>query len=406
MAARQRQQIHTGGHGAEPSLDPLGPLDPSSRGRWPRGVVRYLWAAVWILYFTIGCLAIHLSQLLGLPLALVNHDLYDAYVALTKQMFALLSLSMMPVWMPTVVRASGDASVAGQIRQTPDGGVEYGFPERAVLIANHQLYTDWMYLWSVGYANNPHTHGHIYIILKESLRYVPILGPGMALFGFIFMSRKMAVDRPRLAYRLSKLAAEKTSPAGKPYRDPMWLLLFPEGTNIQAEGKEKSAAWARKVGVRDTEYMLLPRSAGLFFSLNQLAGTVEYLYDCTVAYEGIPRHGFGEDFFTLAGCLEGRSPKSVNFYWRRFRVADIPLVSAEEFDRWLRARWAEKDALMDYYFTNGRFPASESGGPGFVEAKIGTRRWWEFTRIFYVVASAGLALRLMVRLWGRVASLA
>ena len=38
-----------------------------------------------------------------------------------------------------MVRISGDASVAGQLRKTPDGRVECHFPDRMVMIANHQV---------------------------------------------------------------------------------------------------------------------------------------------------------------------------------------------------------------------------------------------------------------------------
>lgn len=40
-----------------------------------------------------------------------------------------------------MVKISGDESVTGQIRSTTDGatGVELAFPERIVLIANHQV---------------------------------------------------------------------------------------------------------------------------------------------------------------------------------------------------------------------------------------------------------------------------
>lgn len=151
-----------------------------------------------------------------------------------------------------------------------------------------QIYTDWLYLWWVGYANKPKMHGSIYIILKESLKYIPIVGPGMMFYGFIFMSRKMAVDQPRMAHRLGKLKTQHTSPDGKTYFNPMWLLLFPEGTNASQNGRNKSAKWAEKIGVKDPEHVLLPRSTGIYFCLNELKGTVDYIYDCTVGYEGIP----------------------------------------------------------------------------------------------------------------------
>ena len=76
--------------------------------------------------------------------------------------------------------------------------------------------------------------------------------------------------------------------AGSAGLDPMWLMLFPEGTNASNNGRAKSAQWAKNVSIKDTEHVLLPRSTGTFFCLNELKGSLEYVYDCTVAYEGIP----------------------------------------------------------------------------------------------------------------------
>lgn len=105
---------------------------------------------------------------------------------------------------------------------------------------------------------------------------------------------------------------------------------------------------------------------------------------------------FGEDFFTLFGMyFRGQPPKSVNFYWRRFRVADIPLDDQDKFDEWLRERWYEKDALMEQYLTTGRFPPSPaeavtSGHEGFLETEVRTRHWFEFLQVFVVVGILGL----------------
>jgi lysocardiolipin and lysophospholipid acyltransferase len=132
-------------------------------------------------------------------------------------------------------------------------------------------------------------HGHIYIIAKESLSYVPIIGWGMRFYGFVFMSRKMEKDRPRLAHRLEQLKTRHSGPmSGSEGLDPMWLLLFPEGTNASGNTRKKSKAWAEKLGIKDMDHLLLPRSTGSFFCLNELKGTVEYVYDCTLAYGGVP----------------------------------------------------------------------------------------------------------------------
>ncbi|KAK3366148.1 acyltransferase-domain-containing protein [Lasiosphaeria ovina] len=379
---------------------------PSGKGENSRltQVFRGLSFAV---YFLTCCIAIHITQLIGAPLYWINHDLYYAYMSLTKQSFGVTITTMTKWWGPTTIRISGDASVAGQIRKTKDGLVEFTFPERMIMIANHQIYTDWLYLWWVGYANTPGMHGYLYIILKESLKYIPIMGAGMMFYGFIFMSRKMAVDQPRMAHRLRKLKTQNTTPEGQKYLNPMWLLLFPEGTNASQNGRNKSAKWAEKIGVKDLEHLLLPRSTGIYFCLTELKGTVDWVYDCTVAYEGIPRGEFGEDYFTLSGTyFRGQPPKSVNFYWRRFRVADIPLETQEQFDLWLRDRWYEKDALMEQYLSTGRFPPSPSDTvtkdrQGFIETEVRTRHRFEFLQVFAVLGMVGLLFNIASKTWTR-----
>lgn len=133
-------------------------------------------------------------------------------------------------------------------------------------------------------------HGQIYIILKESLKYFPIIGPGMMFYGFIFMARNWTKDKPRMQYRLEKLKTRQQvsrhSPPGS--LDPMWLFIFPEGTNLSGNTRGKSKAFADKAGLQDMKHQLLPRSTGLHFCLDELKGTVDWVYDCTIAYEGIP----------------------------------------------------------------------------------------------------------------------
>jgi 1-acyl-sn-glycerol-3-phosphate acyltransferase len=132
-------------------------------------------------------------------------------------------------------------------------------------------------------------HGHLYIILKESLKYIPVLGPGMMFFSFVFLSRNWTTDKPRFAHRLHKLNARHHGPmSGKVDLDPMWLLIFPEGTNLSTNGRAKSKSWAEKSGIPDLQHALLPRSTGLQFCLQEMRDTVDWVYDCTMAYEGIP----------------------------------------------------------------------------------------------------------------------
>ncbi|KAI9842819.1 MAG: hypothetical protein M1838_002970 [Thelocarpon superellum] len=387
----------------------------------PVGEVRYhgstqvLRALSVALYFVLSSIIINATQFLGAWLYFYDKDWYYAYMSWTKQSFGLFITTLCQWWSPTTIRVSGDRSVQGQLRQRPDGRLECRFPERVVIMANHQLYTDWLYLWWIAYTNR--MHGHIYIILKESLKYLPIIGPGMMFYGFIFLARNWIKDKPRFAHRLQKLKSRHTGPlSGSAGLDPMWLLMFPEGTNLSDNGRVRSAAWAAKQSYADMKHQLLPRSTGLLYCLQELRGTLDWVYDCTVAYEGIPRGQFGQDIFTIrSSFIQGRPPKSVNMYWRRFALSSIPLDDAEEFDVWLRARWVEKDELMELYMQTGRFPsdwegeASEVGkegaqAAGYIETEVQQAHWWEVGQIFVVVALVALVLHQASRFWRWAAS--
>lgn len=345
--------------------------------------------------FLSGVMAISASQFIGAPLKLVDPKFYDHYMAWTKESFAVLMTTITQWWAPTVVRVSGDASMKGQLFQMDDGTLKCNFPHRLVLMANHQLYTDWLYLWWIAYTNK--MHGRIYIILKESLKSLPIFGWGAQFYNFIFLSRKWETDKYRFKSALNHL---------KSPNDPMWLLIFPEGTNLSAVTREKSAAWAKKSGVPDMKHQLLPRTTGLQFCLQELRQSTNWLYDCTIAYEGVPKGHYGQDVFTLkSSFFEGRPPKSVNMFWRRFKISDIPLDNDEAFGRWLNNRWREKDYILEYFNKFNKFPAEDAvkalaaveGKRKPVNAKmIGTEvkggGWDEFLSIFGPITSAAGAL--------------
>jgi 1-acyl-sn-glycerol-3-phosphate acyltransferase len=130
-------------------------------------------------------------------------------------------------------------------------------------------------------------HGHLFIILKESIKYVPLIGSAMKFYSFILLSRRWTVDKMRFKHRLDKLKIGYNGPSSASLT-PMWLLIFPEGTNVSKNGRATSRKWADKQGIVDMRHCLLPRSTGLAFCLTELEGSVEYLYDCTLAYGGIP----------------------------------------------------------------------------------------------------------------------
>ncbi|KAJ5081366.1 Phospholipid/glycerol acyltransferase [Penicillium alfredii] len=383
------------------------PTEPRLKHGIPMQVLRSLLLGTW---FNCCCVVLFVTQLVGSPLYLIHKDWYYSYMAHTKQCFGLVITAVTHWGCPTLFRVSGDASVRGQLHLSEDGMLRTQFPERLVLVANHQVYTDWIYLWWIAYTNE--MHGRIFIILKESLKYIPVVGQGMMFYGFIFMARKWISDKPRLQHRLEKLKTCHTgSKSGKPQYDPMWLLIFPEGTNLSINTKRRSDEYGQKQGLPSFNHQILPRSTGLFFCLQQLRGTVDWVYDSTIAYEGPPKGSYPDKYFTLRSTYgQGRPPTSVNMYWRRFAVSEIPLDDQKEFDAWLRARWAEKDLLLGQYFETGRFPSDLAGSieansttneqqvavsAGYIESYVQLHHWIELGQIFVVLAGLGFLCRML-----------
>ncbi|OJD23962.1 hypothetical protein ACJ73_04678 [Blastomyces percursus] len=370
-------------------------------------------------WFNCCCVCIVATQLVGSPLYFINRQYFNSYMAMTKRSFGIAITALTEWGCPTPIRVSGDKSVQGQFSLTKDGNVKTSFPERMVLIANHQVYTDWLYLWWFSYTSQ--MHGHIYIILKESLKYIPLIGQGMMFYGFIFMARKWISDKPRLQHRLEKLkAVHGEGRSGPRVLDPMWLLIFPEGTNLSRNTKRISDAYGAKQGIPPLRHQILPRSTGLFFCLQQLMGTVDWVYDCTVGYEGPPKGSYPDAYFTIRSTyLKGRPPKVVNFYWRRFAIAEIPLDDQKEFEAWIHKRWIEKDDLLELFYETGRFPPCEwessSNGdlqkqnedgasvtpnnPSYYESAVKLSWWGESLQIFAVLVGLGAFFCLFPRYW-------
>lgn len=385
------------------------PEEPHPAGKVKHGTfLQVLRAVAAVDWFIATAASIHVTQWFGSPLYFWNKDDYYAWMALTKQSFAIALISIVRAFCPTTLRVTWDESMRGQLRRSENGLLETSFPERIVLMANHQIYTDWCYLWWIAYTSR--MHGHVYIILKESLKYIPVLGPGMMFYGFIFMARKWASDKPRLQYRLNKLKGRHGGQgAGLGDLNPMWLLIFPEGTNLSANTRKKSAAWSQKSGLPDMKHQLLPRSTGMYFCLEELRGTVDWVYDCTIGYEGTPLGGYAQDYFTLRSTfLQGRPPKSVSLHWRRFAVSSIPLDSHDSFQKWVEDRWKEKDLLLEHFHTTGRFPTDtetksekDSSENNCIETVLKLRNPMELLQPYIVMLTFGLLIYIVSKFWRR-----
>lgn len=327
-----------------------------------------------ICYFNAVISIIQINQLLGLPVLLFNKSWFYAWMARTKQQFGMVCVTIVQWFAPTRVVVSGDESTAHQIRRGASGRVVTDFDERLILISNHQIYADWLFIWWAAYTSR--MHGAIYIVLKDSLKWVPVIGPAMQLFGFIFMARNWETDKPAIQHRLNQLQADKDW--------PMWLLLYPEGTNLSPTTIEKARAYAKKVDGPLLQRTLLPRTTGIRYCVENLKKTVEYVYDCTIAYEPIDTIFAAQKYTLRSMFFEGRPPKRVHMHWRRFATSEIP-AGEKEFEKWLFDRFVEKDEMLVRFYQEGKFEAVKT-----VEADIGLQHFVEIADIWTPILAIAL----------------
>jgi lysocardiolipin and lysophospholipid acyltransferase len=115
--------------------------------------------------------------------------------------------------------------------------------------------------------------------------------------------------------------------------------LFPEGTNLSAQTKAKSNAFAAKQTIYNQpyEYCLHPRVTGFTYLLNLMRSSdlIDTVDDVTIGYEGkFP--------VTELDLLKGHIPKVVHFHVKRYNINEIPQED-EQIDQWLLKCWDEKE---------------------------------------------------------------
>lgn len=304
---------------------------------------------------------------------------YEEGIRYTKGAFGALLVLMSQWFAPTSIELTleGDLRAEDIIVRDPKTGnvVELRLPSKHVMMGNHQIYADWLYLWCFNYYAR--THKDVLIILKKSLKWVPIVGWGMQFFRFIFLARSWSADRLHLGRSLEReaLRAQKSD-------NSFSLMIFPEGTLVSPNTRPLSKKFADKIGISDLSHVLLPRSTGLLFVLRTLAPSVPSLklVDMTIAYPGIDPAAYGQEYYTLRSIfMQGIPPPKVHIHLRIFDVArDIPIGDVskasgigrgaeaseserEAFDLWLRDRWTEKDRLMAGFYRDGKFTPGKEG---------------------------------------------
>ncbi len=198
--------------------------------------------------------------------------------------------------------------------------------ESAVVFANHQSMADIVVLLNMALPMGRVTD--MRWMVKASMRFVPFLGWAMLSLDFLFVKRDWSKDRARILGTFERLRGKA---------EPVWLVLFPEGTRKTPEKHAASMRQAAKLGYPATKRVMLPRPKGFAAALQGLSGKVQAVYGITVVYPG-------EAAPTLVQLFSGAVPE-IRLIVKRYPIAELP-TDAAEVARWLTAEFQEMNAEL------------------------------------------------------------
>ncbi|XP_004686379.1 PREDICTED: lysocardiolipin acyltransferase 1 [Condylura cristata] len=253
-----------------------------------------------------------------LPLMFVNPSWYRWINNRLVATWLTLPVALLETMFGVKVIITGDAFVPG---------------ERSVIIMNHRTRMDWMFLW-----NCLMRYSYLRlekICLKASLKSVPGFGWAMQAAAYIFIHRKWKDDKSHFEDMIDYFCD---------IREPLQLLIFPEGTDLTENSKARSNDFAEKNGLQKYEYVLHPRTTGFTFVVDRLreGKNLDAIHDITVAYpHNIPQ--------TEKHLLQGDFPKEIHFHVLRYPIAALP-TDREALQLWCHKRWEEKEQRLRAFY--------------------------------------------------------
>jgi len=204
--------------------------------------------------------------------------------------------------------------------------------ENALILPNHLQMTDICFLTPL--AVRCGAGGFTRWFVKDAVKHVPLMGWGMRLAGNLFVKRNWDKDRAFVERTFARIVRD---------RQPVWVMLFAEGTRLT----ERKLAVARRLWKRKgrpaPDHVLLPQTRGFTATVDGLGDHLDAVYDVTIAYDrGVP---------TLGQFICGEA-RSAHLHVLRIPIADLPTDEAGRED-WLLDRFAAKSARLARFATTG-----------------------------------------------------
>jgi len=270
-----------------------------------------------------------------------------------------------------------------------------------LILSNHPSTADWMYLWSL--LMRILNLNQLRIMMKSSLRNVPIIGWSLSSGVHCFMDRKWENDQLHLKrfaefYHQLKNKNDRINLVnGQNHQDrhdnhnghngdlvkrdvdqsdkiktklhsskPLQLLMFPEGTDLNPQGIVSSASFAKKNNLPLTYFTLHPRTTGFQFIVS--AVKFDQILDITLAF---PDHQTSK----INELLQNVWPTELHVFikcYEGYKIGD-----SDQTAQWLKDRWNEKENRLSRFYEQKK----ENKTPQFTDNNGQTIRELSFDEI-------------------------
>lgn len=210
--------------------------------------------------------------------------------------------------------------------QVPEGLAE---KDSYIVVSNHRSWTDILVLQMVFNHRIP----FLRFFIKDTLKWVPVLGPVWKALDYPFMKRKGGASGNARDLETARMSCETLK--GK----PVSVLIFLEGTRFTFDKWRKQKSPFKN--------LLKPKIGGLGITIDSLGSQIKSIVDVTIVY---PKRKLP---FGLTSFLSGKVSDV------RVQIKEIPIPEIfrnghlsddrrlrQQFEVWINQIWAEKDEFI------------------------------------------------------------
>lgn len=217
------------------------------------------------------------------------------------------------------------------------------FSNHSIFLPNHNYNLDWIAAWMVA-----DKYGHLAnckAMLKNNLRYIPIVGWSWSMSDQLFLDREWEKDKHKLDSSIDTLLKY----------DPMVATFFCEGTRFATSTYQECVKFAAERGIEAPKYHLIPRTKGFVAVMRHLKlrhredpKLKVNIYNTQVAFN--QNHGM-----TIGDIVaKGAQPRG-HLYLEKIPFDEIP-DNDEECAKWLHDLFLKKDNLEEHFRKHQAFP--------------------------------------------------